>query len=81
MISKTNVAEIKPLSSNLHAFMKDMLMGILPADPNFAFPDGEVEASRPGFPGLTEEPGLQKALQHFDQRYNEVSKQLLNPCP
>lgn len=75
MISKTNVAEIKPLSSNLYAFMTDALKGVLQPDPEFAYPDGRVETSRPGFPGLTEDAGLQKALQHLDQKYQQVIRQ------
>ncbi len=72
MTSKTNVAEVKPLASSLHAFMKEALKGVISVDPNFSFPDGRVQTDRPGFPELTEDAGLQKALQHLDQRYEQV---------
>lgn len=73
MISKTNLAEINPLASNLYAFMKDVLKEVVETDPDFAFPDGRVGATRPEFPGLMEDSGLEKALEHLDQRYQQVS--------
>ncbi len=53
--------------------MQDLLRGVITADPNFAFPDGRVEAGRVGFPGLLGDPGTEKALELLDRLYDEVS--------
>ena len=50
-----------------------MLGGVITADPNFAFPDGQIEANRVGFPGLLGDPGTERALQLLDKLYEEVS--------
>lgn len=70
--SKTSIAEIKPLASNLDILMQDLLSDEVPAAPDFPFPDGLVAENRSGFPGLLEEPKLEKALQLLDRKYEEV---------
>ena len=52
--------------------LQDLLGGVIAADPNFAFPDGQIEANRVGFPGLLGDPGTERALQLLDKLYDEV---------
>ena len=72
LISKTSIEEIKPLAAQVDLLMQELLGGIIPADPSFAFPDGRVEPNRTGFPGLLGDPGTETALRVLDERYEKV---------
>jgi hypothetical protein len=73
-LSKTKNFAIQPMASNLNTLMQDLLGGVITADPNFAFPDGNVLPNRTGFPGLLGDPGTEKALALLNRLYEEVRK-------
>lgn len=74
MLCKTDISEIRPLASSLQEVVESLLAGVVDPDPNYPYPDGQVEVDRPGFPGLLETARVEQALDHLDQRYMEVCR-------
>lgn len=76
--SKTSVDEAKPLAESLDLLLQELLGGVIPADPSFAYPDGRTQANRMGFPGLMGDPGMETALQVLEARYEKVPIPLID---